>query len=146
MLRAFAVRRGRWRKGTGCGNRALCVHSGPDNLEELLDKHVVTGSSKKPATEEEGRRRLTSTRRESLALYRDIFRATRLFLWPNEQGILWRDVLRSSTRKEFEEARFEQDPEIIARLLVGGRDALQQAVENAIKRAQKKAPNNDPPQ
>lgn len=109
-----------------------------------MEKHVVAGSSKKPTTEEEGRHRLLTTRREALALYRDILRASRLFLWPNEQGVLWRDVLRSSTRKEFEEARFEQDPEIIARLLVGGRDALQQAVDNAIKQAQKKPPN-DPP-
>eukprot|EP00250_Pteridium_aquilinum_P010723 c19588_g1_i1 orf=152-592(+) len=133
----------RWRK-LSHGHRSLCVHSGPDNLEELLDKHVVTGSSKKPATEEEGRRRLTTTRREALTLYRDILRATRLFLWRNEQGVLWRDILRSSTRKEFEDARLEQDPEIIARLLVGGRDALQQAVDNAVKKAQKKPPN-DPP-
>lgn len=142
MLRA-SLRRGGWRKPSH-GYRALCVHSGPDNLEELLEKHVVAGSSKKPTTEEEGRHRLLTTRREALALYRDILRASRLFLWPNEQGVLWRDVLRSSTRKEFEEARFEQDPEIIARLLVGGRDALQQAVDNAIKQAQKKPPN-DPP-
>ncbi|MCO5612811.1 hypothetical protein L7F22_067082 [Adiantum nelumboides] len=143
MLRVVAVCKGGWASN---GNRALCVHSGPDNLEELLDKHVVTCSSKKPASEEEGRRRLTTTRREAPTLYREILRATRLFLWPNEQGILWRDILRSNTRKEFEEARFEQDPEIIARLLVGGRDALQQAVDNAIKQAQKKSPNNDAPQ
>ncbi|KAH7423571.1 hypothetical protein KP509_12G061700 [Ceratopteris richardii] len=146
MLRAVRICGKEWRKETSFSKRAFCIHSGPDNLEDLLDKHVVTGKSKKPATEEEGRRRLITTRREALSLYRDILRATRVFLWPNEQGILWRDVLRSSARKEFEDARFEQDPEIVARLLVGGRDALQQTVENAIKKAQKNSPTNGPPQ
>ena len=122
--------------------RPLSLHSGPDNLEELLDKHVVSGHSKKPDGEDEARRRLTSTRREALSLYRDILRASRFFLWPNEKGVLWRDVLRASSRKEFEDARYEQDPEIIARLLVGGRDALQQTVENAIKKQSAQVPKH----
>ena len=123
--------------------RPLSLHSGPDNLEELLDKHVVSGRSKKPDDDDEARRhRLTSTRREALSLYRDILRASRFFLWPNEKGVLWRDVLRASSRKEFEDARFEQDPEIIARLLVGGRDALQQAVEKAIKKQSAQVPKH----
>ncbi len=37
-----------------------------------------------------------------------------------------RDVLRQNARKEFEEARYETDPEIINRLLVTGRDCVQQ--------------------
>lgn len=121
------------------------LHSGPDNLEELLEKHVIPGS-KKPASEEEGLRRLTSTRRESLSLYRDILRATRHFVWRNEQGLLWRDVLRASSRKEFEEARFEKDPEIIAKLIVGGREALKKVVDKAVNKqteAGKKTTNGD---
>lgn len=31
----------------------------------------------------------------------------------------WRDKLIASARKEFEDARHERDPEIIARLLIG---------------------------
>ncbi|KAL9445796.1 hypothetical protein AB3S75_013644 [Citrus x aurantiifolia] len=50
-------------------------------------------------------------------------------MWPDERGVLWRDILRESVRKEFEEARFEKDPEIVTRLLIGGRDAVQSALE-----------------
>lgn len=35
-------------------------------------------------------------------------------------------MLRENARKEFEEARFENDPETINRLLVTGRDCVQQ--------------------
>jgi hypothetical protein len=127
------------------------LHSGPDSLEELLEKHVVSDQSKRSASngdddeERARRRRLTSSRREALSLYRDILRASRFFLWPDERGVLWRDVLRASSRKEFEDARYEQDPEIIARLLVGGRDALEQAVEKAIKKQSAQLPKYPSP-
>lgn len=75
------------------------------------------------------RRRLTSSRREALGLYRDILRATRLFEWPDERGVPWRESLRANARREFEEARGERDPEVVARLLIGGRDAVEQALE-----------------
>lgn len=109
------------------------VHNGPDTLEELLDRHLEKREKKKSLDDDEGemlsRQRLTSTRREALSLYRDILRATRFFMWPDERGVLWRDILRVSVRKEFEEARFEKDPEIVTRLLIGGRDAVQSALE-----------------
>jgi hypothetical protein len=38
-------------------------------------------------------------------------------------------VLRANARREFEEARGERDPEVVARLLIGGRDAVQQALD-----------------
>lgn len=112
------------------------IHEGPDTIDELLDRHL----SKKPPTssaalldddvaEAVARRRLTSLRREALGLYRDILRATRLFAWPDERGVLWREVLRANARREFEEARGERDPEVVARLLIGGRDAVQQALD-----------------
>uniref|UniRef100_A0A0C9RZD9 TSA: Wollemia nobilis Ref_Wollemi_Transcript_737_784 transcribed RNA sequence n=1 Tax=Wollemia nobilis TaxID=56998 RepID=A0A0C9RZD9_9CONI len=111
------------------------LHEGPDTVEELLDRHVE--NSKRSRDDEDkglARRRLTSTRREALTLYRDILRATRLFVWPNEKGVLWRDILRANARQEFEEARHERDPKIIARLLVGGRDAVQAAVDKAVEK------------
>jgi len=46
------------------------------------------------------------------------------FYWPNENGEQWSTVLRRSARKEFEQARNENDPLIIARLLVVGRQCL----------------------
>lgn len=108
------------------------LHNGPDTLEELLDRHVVKQEKTYLDDDEEellNRKRLTSTRQEALSLYRDILRATRFFMWPDSRGILWRDVLRENARKEFEEARFEKDPEIITRLLIGGRDAVQSALD-----------------
>ena len=114
---------------------ARSIHEGPDTIDELLDRHL---SKKGPtpsaildddAAEALARRRLTSSRREALGLYRDILRATRLFEWPDERGVPWRDTLRANARREFEEARGERDPEVVARLLIGGRDAVEQALE-----------------
>ncbi|CAO2817608.1 unnamed protein product [Amaranthus hypochondriacus] len=107
------------------------LHNGPDTVEELLERHLV---KEKPSYDDDEnelltRQRLTSTRREALCLYRDIFRATRFFMWPDNRGVLWRDILRANARKEFEEARFEKDPEVITRLLIGGRDAVQAAID-----------------
>lgn len=114
------------------------LHNGPDTVEELLDRHVVKKDKSLDDEEEEllARRRLTSTRREALSLYRDILRATRFFMWPDARGVLWRDVLRENARKEFEEARFEKDPEIVTRLLIGGRDAVQSALEKLAEKQQ----------
>ncbi|KAG0588426.1 hypothetical protein KC19_2G241900 [Ceratodon purpureus] len=113
----------RWRAGRRLGLRML--HNGPETLEELVERHVV-----KPA---KGQRHptagLTTSRREALGLYREILRTTRLFTWTNEQGVAWRDLLRESARMEYEQARYETDPEIIARLLVVGRDAVQAAID-----------------
>ncbi|XP_047325296.1 uncharacterized protein LOC124929074 [Impatiens glandulifera] len=115
------------------------LHNGPDTLEELLDRHVV----KKETYDDDGdenelliRQRLTGTRREAFNLYRDIIRATRFFTWPDSRGVLWRDVLRENARKEFEGARFEKDPEVITRLLIGGHDAVQSAIEKLIEKQQ----------
>eukprot|EP00945_MAST-04E_sp_MAST-4E-sp1_P000526 g526.t1 len=66
----------------------------------------------------------------SIQLYREILRTARAFYWPNEDGEEWSKVLAHSARSEFEQARMEMDPMIIARLLVVGRDALMQAQNN----------------
>uniref|UniRef100_A0A0D9VP98 Complex 1 LYR protein domain-containing protein n=1 Tax=Leersia perrieri TaxID=77586 RepID=A0A0D9VP98_9ORYZ len=114
------------------------IHEGPDTIDELLDRHLAKKPSSSSssaaaldddAAEAEARRRLTSTRREALALYRDILRVTRLFEWPDDRGVPWRETLRANARREFEEARGERDPEVVARLLIGGRDAVQQALD-----------------
>jgi DNA primase large subunit len=70
-----------------------------------------------------------TTRREAISLYRDVVRYSRLFVWKDELGRMWRDVIRSSARQEFELARNEQDPEVVNRLLVSGRDALHQTMD-----------------
>lgn len=65
--------------------RRRLLHHGPDTLEELVERHVVQ--------EAKGHRLpsagLTTSRREALALYREILRTTRLFTWTNEQGVPW---------------------------------------------------------
>jgi len=61
---------------------------------------------------------------EALRLYRDILRTAKYFYWPNDDGLPWCNVLRDSARKEFEEARDERDPLIVARLLVVGRQCV----------------------
>ena len=66
---------------------------------------------------------------EALRLYRDVIRLARLFTWRNERHELLRDVLMGNARKEFEQARHEKDPLIVARLLFVGRDCLNQTRE-----------------
>ncbi|KAG9442849.1 hypothetical protein H6P81_018703 [Aristolochia fimbriata] len=120
----------------GFRNRRCLLHNGPDTIEELLDRHAV--KSVKGDEDDDplaARRRLTSHRREALSLYRDILRATRFFAWPDNRGVLWRDVLRQNARKEFEEARFETDPQVITKLLIGGRDAVQAAVDKLVEKS-----------
>ena len=63
---------------------------------------------------------------ESLALYRDIIRAARVFTWNNEKGQPWRGLLVANAKKEFEQARYESDPLVVAQLLFVGRDCLNQ--------------------
>lgn len=61
-----------------------------------------------------------------LSLHLLQYRSARIFTWKNESGEYWSDVLRKNARKEFEQAKFERDPDIIVRLLVVGRDCLNQ--------------------
>ncbi|GAA0185540.1 hypothetical protein LIER_32828 [Lithospermum erythrorhizon] len=120
-------------------HRPLCFHHGPDTVEELLERHLdktekknstLNGDEKELLT----RQQLTTTRRDALSLYRDILRATRFFTWVDSKGVLWRDILRENARKEFEASRFETDPEVINRLLIGGNDAVQAAIDKLVEK------------
>ena len=51
-------------------------------------------------------------------MYRDVWRASFLFVWKNEKGDEWKNVIRESARKEFEAARHEKDPEMVARCVL----------------------------
>lgn len=75
-------------------------------------------------------------RREALSLYRDILRASRHFTWKNEHGEVWGKVIAVSTRTEYEQARDETDPEVIARLIATGRDCLDSAMEKVAAKHQ----------
>eukprot|EP00752_Nemacystus_decipiens_P010921 g9705.t1 len=71
--------------------------------------------------------------REAIRLYREILKATRLFHWCNERGEPWGRILRESSRKEFEQARHETDPLVVARLLVVGRQCLNDTIRGLEK-------------
>lgn len=43
-------------------------------------------------------------------------------------------MLRENARKEFEESKFETDPEVITRLLIGGHDSVQSAIEKLVEK------------
>mmetsp|Transcript_5577 Transcript_5577/g.7805 ORF Transcript_5577/g.7805 Transcript_5577/m.7805 type:complete len:91 (-) Transcript_5577:18-290(-) len=76
-----------------------------------------------------------SPRREALRLYRDVLRVARQldFINPSTNRS-WKDTIHESARKEFEIARFERDPETIARLITVGRSCLNEVKEKiAIK-------------
>jgi Complex 1 protein (LYR family) len=64
---------------------------------------------------------------EAISLYRDIVRTAKHFHWKDEKtGQPWNILLKEQARKEFLESKQETDPLIIARLLITGRDCLQQ--------------------
>lgn len=73
-------------------------------------------------------------RSEALSLYREILRTSKHFHWTDDRGRPWNKLLRDEARKEFEESRGETDPLITARMLVTGRDCLQQ-VQNKFNEA-----------
>lgn len=56
------------------------------------------------------------------------------FVWRDERGRQWRDVIRESARKEFEAGRRERDPEMVNRMLLMGRDAVDKAVNRFLEK------------
>ncbi|KAG2495570.1 hypothetical protein HYH03_006170 [Edaphochlamys debaryana] len=114
-----------------------------DHVADLFQRNLVKASRKKP--DEAIPTRLLTTRREALSLYREILRYSNLFVWRDEQGRLWRDVIRHSARQEYEAARFEPDPEIINKLIITGRDCVQRTMESFAARARAMAAEPAPP-
>eukprot|EP00877_Chromochloris_zofingiensis_P002936 jgi/Chrzof1/12643/Cz07g02040.t1 len=101
-----------------------------EDVAELLEATVV----KAPKRKEEDRPKLLTTRREALSLYREVLRYSNLFVWTDDKGRNWRDVIRDSARKEFEAARSEQDPEMINRMIITGRDAVRKTVDRFMQK------------
>ena len=96
-----------------------------DFIERSLDQASKQGAKKRDLTPGE----VLTTKREALSLYRAVWRASFMFVWKNERGVEWKEVIRESARKEFEAARHEREPEMVARLLLGGRDCLNQTMQ-----------------
>nr|KYP44789.1 hypothetical protein KK1_033708 [Cajanus cajan] len=59
---------------------------------------------------------------------------------------MWRDILRDNARTEFEQARFETDPEIVTRLLIGGREALHSTIDKLADKHKQQIQKDDSPQ
>mmetsp|Transcript_15483 Transcript_15483/g.35866 ORF Transcript_15483/g.35866 Transcript_15483/m.35866 type:complete len:110 (-) Transcript_15483:770-1099(-) len=87
-----------------------------------------------PKVSAAGSRAFASHRQEALSLYREILRTAKHFHWCDETGRPWNAKLRKEARKEFEAAREETDPLVLARLLVTGRDCVQK-VQNRFNEA-----------
>ena len=69
----------------------------------------------------------STRRKEALSLYREILRTAKHFHWADEKsGRPWNQLLREQARQEFQASRQETDPLIIARMIVTGRDCVQQ--------------------
>jgi len=97
-----------------------------------MPPHVWIPKVGAPAT-----RAFASHRAEALSLYREILRTAKHFHWCDEKGDPWNLKLKKEARKEFEAAKEETDPLILARLLVTGRDCVQQ-VQNKFNEADQK--------
>jgi hypothetical protein len=65
-------------------------------------------------------------RSEALSLYREIIRTAKHFHWADDSGRPWNKQLRDNARREFEASREEKDLLVISRMIVTGRDCLQQ--------------------
>jgi hypothetical protein len=70
--------------------------------------------------------KLSNHRTEALSLYREILRTAKHFHWCDEKGTPWNKRLEEQARQEFQASKEEKDPLILARLLVTGRDCVQQ--------------------
>lgn len=68
------------------------------------------------------------SRREAIRLYREILQTARHITWADDKtGLSWYERIKQQARADFEENRHEEDPEVIWRLLVSGRDYMMQA-------------------
>ncbi len=86
---------------------------------------IVTASKMMGGSTAARHLRSSVTRDEALSLYRDILRTAKAFHWCDDRdGVPWREKLRTEARKEYENARHENDPLIVARLIVTGRECV----------------------
>ena len=116
----------------GANDPTFVGGGGAEGVTDGLRKHLAPESPRG----REQRAAVLTTRAEALGLYRTALRASRLFGWRDEAGAPWAEVLRASCRQEFEQARSETDPALISRMLIVGRDAIDQTLERYRARAE----------
>ena len=71
------------------------INADGSTVAELFEKNMAKASRKR----NDEPPRILTTRREALHLYREILRYSNLFVWRDEKGRMWRDVLRGNARK-----------------------------------------------
>lgn len=62
-------------------------------------------------------------------MYREVLKTTSGFFWFNEKGECWRDVLRKSARREFDNSKYETDPVLLMKMMVTTREAIAKVQE-----------------
>jgi hypothetical protein len=77
-------------------------------VAELLEANLARPARRRKEDAPQHHPRVLTARREALALYREVLRYSNLFVWRDERGRVWRDVIRASARQEYEAARREQ--------------------------------------
>ncbi|EFC50663.1 predicted protein [Naegleria gruberi] len=68
-------------------------------------------------------------RMETLKLYKEVLKFSKLFTWQDESGVMWGDMIKLSARQEIESSKEEKDPQILAQALVNARMALDEIQE-----------------
>jgi len=68
-------------------------------------------------------------RLETLKLYKEVLKFSKMFTWTDENGVMWGDLLKMSARQEIESSKQEKDPQILAQALVNARMALDEMEE-----------------
>ncbi|CAG9466435.1 unnamed protein product [Pedinophyceae sp. YPF-701] len=126
-LRGFAS----GKRGAGYDLKFDATH---EELEEILGQHLAPKQPLDPNP-----MRIMTHRREALSLYRDVLRAARFLVWPDETGEPWRNAVLRSAREEFEAGRHVRDPEEAARRIVNGREALEQFVDRVVAKLREEA-------
>jgi len=70
--------------------------------------------------------------REALLLYRHILKFAQVLNWNHKDGTQWSHIIRTSARAEFEAAKEEKDPFLLAKLILTSREALANAREKVL--------------
>lgn len=103
-----------------------------DDISDIIDRNLDKTAKRGRASAHQ----VLTTRREAIHLYRQIMRYTALFDWPDDKGEQWRDKIRTSARAEFEAAKEERDPEILNRLIITSRAAVEQVMDRFLAKRQ----------
>jgi hypothetical protein len=62
--------------------------------------------------------------RDIILIYREVWKMTERFTWCDEDGNSWRDILRTTARREFEQMRTETDSVKIGKQMITWRETI----------------------